>query len=253
MKVRVLGCYGSETLNYKTTCLLFDDIFSIDAGAITSTLSIEEQAKILSVLITHSHFDHIKDLPFLIDNVFGMKERPLEIYGKDGVMDILTKHVFNDVVWPDFSKIPHKKKPAVKYFRIPNSDGFKINHFEVNIIPVNHTVETVGVRVSSGNSSIIISSDTGPTEMLWKIANKTKNLKAVFVETSFPNSLQNVADASLHLTPNSLKEELTKLKKDVPVFVYHLKPRFLSQIEEELRGIKDTRVQLLQQGSLLEF
>lgn len=253
MKVKILGCYGSETLKYKTTCFLFDEVFSIDAGALTSSLSVEKQSKIESILITHCHFDHIKDIPFLIDNIFGMKDKPVEIYGRRNVIENLRKHVFNDVLWPDFTKLPSEENPVMTYKSIGESNGFKIKNYKINLIPVNHTIETFGVKITTNNSSLIISSDTGPTEVLWKVANKSGNLKAMLVETSFPNSLQAVADASLHFTPSSLEKDLLKLKKDIPVYIYHLKPRFVKQIEKELKELKDPRIKILRQGLTLEL
>jgi len=47
-------------------------------------------------------------------------------------------------------------------------------------------------------SSFIYSSDTANTDELWKKANRKKNLKAIFMEISFSNAMQAVADASKH-------------------------------------------------------
>ncbi len=181
VKIRILGCYGSETLKYKTTCFLINDRVSIDAGALTSSLSIDEQARIDAILITHCHFDHIKDVPFLIDNIFGLRTSPVTIVGLESVIDTLKKHVFNNIVWPDFSKLPTANKPVMKYRVVKSVNGFQCNGLKFNVFPVSHAIDTVGVKVSGDGSSFIISSDTGPTEMLWEIANQSRNLRALFV------------------------------------------------------------------------
>ena len=62
MRIRVLGCHHTETKNNRLSTLLIDDHIALDAGAITSTLSTEEQANLTDVVITHHHFDHTRDL-----------------------------------------------------------------------------------------------------------------------------------------------------------------------------------------------
>ena len=59
--------------------------------------------------------------------------------------------------------------------------------------------------------SVGYSSDTAPTERFWEVANRTKNLKALIVETSFPNELQDLANVSGHLTPQTLDLGARKL------------------------------------------
>ena len=61
--------------------------------------------------------------------------------------------------------------------------------------------------------------DTGPTHRFWEVLNRVKRLKVVITEASFPNELQELADVSGHLTPQTLDRELKKLKHDVPVYL----------------------------------
>ena len=69
------------------------------------------------------------------------------------------------------------------------------------------------------------------------LANSARNLKVVCVETSFDNSLQRVADLSMHLTPRTLATELSKLSRSLPVLIHHLKPACVSKIHEEIRAL----------------
>lgn len=62
MKVQILGAHNAETKEARLVSLLIDDILAIDAGGLTSTLSLAAQQRIRTILITHHHFDHIRDL-----------------------------------------------------------------------------------------------------------------------------------------------------------------------------------------------
>ena len=42
--------------------ILVDGKLAIDAGGLTTALTLEEQERIDAMIITHRHFDHIKDL-----------------------------------------------------------------------------------------------------------------------------------------------------------------------------------------------
>jgi ribonuclease BN (tRNA processing enzyme) len=105
---------------------------------------------------------------------------------------------------------------------------------EITPIPVNHIVPTMGLVLRQGESSIIFTSDTGPTERIWQVANQTEDLAALITECSFPNRMQDIADVSLHFSPQSLAAELTKLERKVPVYLYHLKPPHVDELREEL-------------------
>jgi len=72
MKIRILGCHGSEQLHEDTrlppskACgFLLNDTVMVDGGTISSQLTFSQQTKIRHVLLSHLHFDHIQGLPFL--------------------------------------------------------------------------------------------------------------------------------------------------------------------------------------------
>jgi len=107
--------------------------------------------------------------------------------------------------------------------------------------------------VEDETGSIAYSSDTAPTDRFWEVVNKTRNLKAVIVETSFPDELQDLANVSGHLTPQTLDLELRKLKREVPVYLYGAKPRHLAKIRAQVRALKRRRVAFLVQGKTYRF
>lgn len=251
MKLQVLGCHGGELPSCRTTCFLVDEVLALDAGALTSTLSLEQLAKVDDILIGHSHFDHTKDLPLLADLVIGLRDKPVTIHASRECAKVLRENMFNNALWPDFTRIPNKKDPVLRIKTFRAGSTFEVGPYTVRSVPVHHPVESCGFIVSKGRTSMAISGDTGPTDKLWKALNETANLKALLVETSFPNRLQELADLSGHLTPNTLESELRKFERNgASTFVYHLKPAFVAQLKKELSGLP---VEVLELGDTFEF
>jgi ribonuclease BN (tRNA processing enzyme) len=238
MKFRVLGCHGGEAPGFRATAFLIDDVFAVDAGGIVGALPITAQARLEAVALSHIHLDHMKDLAMVADNTFALRRSPLDVYGAETTVKHLKRHLFNDRLWPDFTRIPSPSRPTVRLHPIPLEKDVRIGRLTIRAIQVFHTVESVAFLVSDGDGTIAVSGDTGPTTRLWEVVNATDNLRAILVECSFPNALQEVADLSGHFTPQTLKIELEKIADhDVPIFVYHLKPPFYGEVARELRGI----------------
>jgi len=239
MDFRVLGSFGGDSPDCRMTSFLIDGAVVVDAGAITRALTIDEQRKIRHVLISHTHMDHTATLPFLIENIFGTHPEPVSIYCAKQVMGAVRRHLFNNDTWPDFTRIPDHVEPSVRFHEIVAEEPFTITDLpsgdmEITAIPVDHIVPTTAFLIRQGSSRIIFTSDTGPTERVWQVANEPPNLKAVITECSFPNRLQAVADISLHLTPKTLAGELAKLNSDIPVLIYHFKPPYIDELRAEL-------------------
>ena len=228
--------HGSDDCNYQfLTSMLVNESIAIDAGAIGFYSSPKEQEKIRHVLLTHSHIDHLASLPIFIENVFTGRPVPVIIYGSTPVLDCLQSDVFNNRIWPDFielSKFPVSRFLDIKTFE-PNQT-ITLEGVKITSININHVVPTVGYIFDDGKSAIGYVSDTAETEEIWELLNKQANLKAVFLEVTFPNDHQWLADVSKHLTPKTFKLELQKLKKDVPVFAVHLKGRYRDQVAKEV-------------------
>ncbi len=251
MRLEILGCHGGELPDCKTTCFLINDDLALDAGALTSTLSLSRLAKLEHVVVSHSHFDHVKDLPLLADLLFGRRRTPVTIHASTACAKALRENMFNGALWPDFTKLPNARSPILKIKAFRPGSRFQVGRYQVRAIPVDHPVESSGFVVSDGRSSIAMSGDTGPTDILWKVVNEVPNLKALLVETSFPNDLQKLADLSGHLTPRTLKTELAKFRRNgSEVFLYHLKPAFVQRVKRELEGFP---VKVLELGDVFEL
>jgi ribonuclease BN (tRNA processing enzyme) len=248
MKLRVLGCYGGNAPECGMTSFLVNDTVCLDAGFVSGALSLREQVKVKDVVISHSHLDHTCSLPFLIDNNFSAPGFSLRIYAIREVIASMKSHLFNNHTWPDFTCLPNDLTPVLKLVEVPVEKPFKVNGLSIRAVRVSHIVPTTGFLVEDGEGTLAYSSDTAPTDRFWELVNKARNLKAVIVETSFPNDLQELANVSGHLTPQTLDTELRKLKRDVPVLLYGAKPRHLARIHAEVRALRRRRVAFLVQG-----
>jgi len=227
----------------------------LDAGTITAALNLSAQLRITDVLISHTHLDHIKSLLFLADNLAGRVNKPVNIRAIPEVIDAIRKHLMNDLIWPDFTKIPDTVHPVLTYVPMQIGKTVGIAGLKVKAVPMNHPVPAVGFLVSDGRSSFIYSADTGPNERLWKEAAKAKNLNAIIVDTSFPNRLEDIAGLSGHFTPGQLHQDLLKARigNDVPIFIYHIKPAHKKKVISELKALGRKNVKILQEGKTYNF
>ncbi len=247
MRLKVLGAYGASDAEHNLTGYLIDDWLAIDAGTLTSKLSLAQQARIQAVFITHSHADHIRDLPHLIHNRFSQNTGPLTVIAAKDVMELLFEHVFNGDVWPDFANYtsPVTGKPVVTYKTLVYGKKATIHDAAITAVRVNHGMPASGAIVELNGQSITFTGDTGPTDEIWKRTNKTEGLVAIVTEASFPNDQQRLADDSSHLTPQTFGLELKKISADVPVYASHRKIPFERDIESQIRNLRDRRARVL--------
>jgi ribonuclease BN (tRNA processing enzyme) len=254
MKIQILGGHGGLSKGHSTTSFLIDDKLLIDAGAVASTLSVEEQSKIDHILISHCHLDHIKDLAFLCDNCFGMRKKPFEVFTHETVKKIIKAHLFNNIIWPDFSELPSVESHTINFNSIKEEVKLRIGDFDITPIKVKHAHDAMGFIIEKDQVAILFTLDTGPTDRIWEIARKIKNLKAIFTEVSFPNSLEKVAEVSDHHTANSLKTEMSKMPEHIPVILTHLKPSYREIILKEIQEMKEDRIRVLSRdGEIFNF
>lgn len=253
MKIEVLGPYGGETQGYRLTCLLIDDTIALDAGSLTQALPVERQLEVGTIVLSHSHIDHTSSIPFFIDNVFGRRPKPLDVYASAATIDAVRRHLFNNAIWPDFTRLPSHLDPIMTFHELEDEVPVEIDGVRFTPIPVSHPVPTYGFLIEKGDAAVLWSSDTGPTDRLWTVANRTKNLRAVCIDTSFNNALQEIADVSYHLTPATLARELEKLEPGVPIYLHHLKPACVEKIKAEVKALGNDDIGFLEQGKVYTF
>jgi ribonuclease BN (tRNA processing enzyme) len=254
MDWHVLGSFGGSSPTCRMTSFLINGELALDAGSITQALSIEDQRRIQRIVLTHSHLDHTASIPFLVENIFGEPHGTLEILVTPQVLHTVKLHLFNNDTWPDFTRIPNDLLPAMRLTEVQPLRSFEVNGLRLTAVPVQHTVPTHGYLVEDDRGAVLFTSDTGPTEKVWEVANSTSQLRAVIVEVSFPTRMQSVADISRHLTPTTLAAELAKLRRDVPVYLYHFKPPYVDELRAEIAALRFPHpVEELRQGDVYRF
>jgi 3',5'-cyclic-nucleotide phosphodiesterase len=240
MELRVIGCHGGETPQHRTSAFVLDERLAIDAGSLTSGLDLRSQFRLNACLVSHAHLDHIRDLATIADNRCQADCEPLIVAGTTATLRILKKHFFNNLLWPDFTEIPNKTRPTLKFLELKPEKRVEISGYKVQPVLVSHTIESSGFIIQGPDATIAYSGDTGPTDRIWELLNKEKNLKALLLEVSFPDREQKLAGVSGHHTPRTLIKDLKKYErpKDLPALLYHIKPVFQSEVEQECARLK---------------
>ena len=259
--LKVLGCSGGISSDLRTTSLLLNDNILIDAGTGVGDLSLEELRKIDHIFLTHSHLDHICSVPFIADAVGASRNKPLKIYGIYETIHALQEHIFNNVIWPDFTKIPSTSNPFISLHLIELNDAFEVGGLTITALPVDHSIAANGYAVSSNTGTFIFSGDTGVSDDFWKAVNKQKDLKHLILETSFPDHEESLAIVSGHLSPSLLISELEKLdskvlRPDLQIWICHLKPDGGDAIMHEIEALSQNakfKPQKLSKNTILEF
>ncbi|MCF6244562.1 MAG: 3',5'-cyclic-nucleotide phosphodiesterase [Sulfurovum sp.] len=229
----------------------------IDAGNILRTLG-EKSIALETVWVTHSHLDHIVDLAFIIDEYFDTRTKTLKIMALKETIDALKAHVFNNVIWPDFSKIPlpHGEGMALSYEEIDLNKTYTLeNEKKIKAFTGDHTVASVGYKVSSGNSAILLSSDTYSLEEVVTLVHEDEQISTLVIECSFPVRMAELAKSSKHLTPELLFNGLKTLEnKGLKLYINHIKAMYQEEIIKEIEVYKkEWDVMILKEGVTLEF
>ena len=238
LRVRLLpsAVSGDGKLQYATSYLVGDSV-AIDAGSVGMYGGPAAQGLLRHVLLTHSHTDHIASLPILLENTLTQDGPALEVWAGRETIACLNEDVFNDRVWPRLEVLRRPSGPALVLHELESEREFKLGELAVLPVAVDHTVPTLAFIVSNGRSSVVISGDSGPTQRLWQLAMARPELKAVFLEASFPDELGELALVSKHLTPQSFAGERAKLKRELDFIAVHVKPRYREQVLAQLRAL----------------
>jgi 3',5'-cyclic-nucleotide phosphodiesterase len=253
--VEVLGCSGSIGIPRQgTTSFLIDNDILIDAGTGLCELDFSRLEQIEHVFITHSHLDHICGLPFLVDTVGVGRKKPLRVYATLPTIESLKNHIFNEEIWPDFTKIPSAQKPVMEYVEIKHEEIVYFGSRQIQIVEVDHTVPAVGVFLLTPTGGWCFSGDTHKTDRLFSLINQSKKIDYFFIEAAFPDKEKWLADLAKHLCPSLLFNELKKLNSSCEIWISHLKPREYDEIQKELKQYPGSRsLQILSAGMVFNI
>jgi ribonuclease BN (tRNA processing enzyme) len=238
MKVRVLGCSGGVGGAARTTSLLVDQDILVDCGTGAGELSLEALLRIDHVFLTHSHLDHIALLPMLVDTVGNLRERPITVHAPDETLRILRAHIFNWLVWPDFTAIPDRNSPILRMQPLQAGELVRLGERCVQALPALHSVPAVGYCLHCGGDQLAFSGDTAVCDQQIAALNALERLRYLLIETAFPNEHQDLALAARHLSPNMLHTVLDRLTGRPEVYVTHFKPGYTTGLTQELTNCK---------------
>jgi len=254
MKLTILGCSGGIGSGRHTTCLKVDDDILIDAGTGITTLDFEQLLAIDHVFLTHAHLDHVLGLPLLLDSVGDLRTTPLTVHALPEVLEVLSAHLFNWHLWPDFREIPSPEAPWLQFAPLDFGGDFTLKGRTFRPLPVNHVVPACGIHLATAAGSLVFSGDTTRSEAFISALNAIADLRHLIIDTSFENALVGIAQASKHHWPDSLAAELQGLSVGPEVWITHLKPGNESAIMNELRAAApDWGVEALLQGQVIEL
>lgn len=239
MKVRVLGCSGAIAKDCRTTSFLLDHDLLVDAGTGVGDLTIDEMAGIDHVLLTHSHLDHIAALPLMVDAMAARRDKPLQVHALQATIDALKAHIFNNIIWPDFSKIPTPAAPFISFHPLALGQILVLAGKRVEVLPAVHTVPAVGYAVGTGKACWVFTGDTEQNPALWERINQLE-VAMLIIETAFSNCERAVAKSSQHLCPNSLAAELACIApgRNYPIYITHTKPAETQRIMAEIARLE---------------
>jgi ribonuclease BN (tRNA processing enzyme) len=237
MNIRFLGAHNCESESSRLTSLLIDDFLAIDAGAITSSLSLEAQQKIKAILLTHQHYDHVRDIPALAMNLFLHGARTT-IYSIPVVHKIVTSHLLDDEIYPSFHQRP-RRSPTLRFSIIKPLKAELIDGYSVLAVPVSHSTPAVGYQVTSPDGKVLFyTGDTGPgLASCWRQVSP----QLLIIEVTAPDKYKEGAAESGHLSPSLLKEELIsfrEIKGYLPrVVAVHMNPALEKEIAAEIAAV----------------
>jgi len=237
MDIRFLGAHNCESQSTRPVTLLVDDALALDAGGLTSGLSLAAQRELKAVLLTHHHYDHIRDIPLLAMSLF-LSGATIDIYAPRAVYDALEEYLLNGKLYPNFLDKP-QGSPAVKFTQIKPYQEERIGGYTILAVPVNHSVPAVGYQVTAADGkSLFYTGDTGPgLAGCWEKISP----QLLVIEVTSSDRYRDWAQEAGHLTPALLKEELDgfrKLKGYLPrVITVHMNPLLEGEIAAELGAV----------------
>ena len=258
MNLHVLGCSGAIAAGCKTTSFLLDDDVLIDAGTGVGDLALDALAKIDHILVSHSHLDHVLSIGLLADSVLRIRSAqqrpPIVVHALAATLAALRAHIFNGVIWPDFTRLPSAEHPVLELRAFDIGDVLEVSGKRVEVLSAVHTVPAVGFAVDAAPRGWwVFTGDTGPNPALWERLRDMKVADLV-IETAFSDEERVVARISRHLCPAALGHELAQLAGSVDVHITHIKPGEMDAVMHEIAALGSPhRIHALGAGQVMRL
>ena len=239
MEIQILGAHLAEQKGARLTSLLIDSVLVVDAGGLTSALSLPEQEKIETVLLTHHHFDHTRDLVTLAANAGYYWRKQLVVYAPRYTLDIVTSCLLDGKIYANYLEYPSKEKPTLILEAIEPYGRKTVGGYDVLAVPVKHSVPTVGYQITSldGKSLFYTGDTTVGISDCWQHISP----QLLITEVTGPNKYGDWLKKAGHLCAEFLKEELIQFRRlngYLPrVIVIHIGNPFEQEIKEEVSQV----------------
>jgi len=239
VEIRILGAHMSEAQGARLTSLLIDESTILDAGGVTASLSLGEQKKIKTVLLTHQHFDHTRDLVTLTANTGFFWQGQLMVRALAHTLDILTDYLLDGKMYLNFLEYPSKENPTLILEPVEPYSSESVDGYSVLPLPVRHSVPAIGYQVSSsdGKSLFYTGDTTAGLADCWQHISP----QLLITEVAGPNRYEERLRQAGHMCARLLKEELVQfrqLKGYLPrVLVIHIGNPFERDIKEEVAQV----------------
>lgn len=239
MRVRVLGCSGAIAQGCRTTSFLVDQDLLIDAGTGVGDLTREEMTRIDDIFLTHAHLDHVAHLPLMVDTVAGARlGRPVRVHALPATLQALRQHLFNDLIWPDFTRLPTPESPLLTFHALEVGATRLVKGRTIEALPAEHAIPALGYALRGPEADAawwVFSGDTERNPRFWQRVNQLQ-VHSLVIETAFSNREQDLARLSMHLSPRVLAEELQNIPPDqrYPIYITHTKPSETKTIMREI-------------------
>jgi len=190
--MQILGAYGSKSTTTNLTSFLITDEIAVDCGNLINGLG-ENIVNIKHILLTHTHFDHIADLPIMLDSYYSHLSNTIKIYSTKQNIKILKSNIFNGDIWPDFSKISlnNSHDKVIEFVELEYNQTYQISGINFTPFENNHMDGSCGYII---NDELMITSDTYKCDNIWDILNTKTTINKLITEVSFPSSLDTLAD-----------------------------------------------------------
>jgi ribonuclease BN (tRNA processing enzyme) len=237
MRIRILGAHNTESKDTRYVTLLIDDALAVEAGALTSSLSFAEQQKIETILLTHHHYDHIRDIPAIAMNAF-LHETRIHIYCIQAVRDRLTSYLLDGELYPNFLIKPGDN-PTIRFTVLAPESTTQIADYSIRAVPMTHSIPATGFQITSmEGKTVFYTGDTGADlKECWRRITP----QLLIIEVTMSDSWEEYARISGHLTPDMLRRELEsflEVNDYLPqVVAVHMVPGQEEEIAAELAAV----------------
>jgi cAMP phosphodiesterase len=245
---------GLASARQHLACFVVDDRVAFDAGSLAMSCSAKQRTDVRDVVLTHAHLDHIVGLPLFIDDLYSTLTEPIIVHATEEVIKVLERDIFNWSVYPRFSELSNAFGQVMTYRPFTLDVEFPIRHLRVKAAAVNHLVPSSGFVITDNKTRVAMSGDTSAMEVFWNVVNDEPALSVLLIECALPNELQNLAELSHHLTPNTFAAELKKFKRsDCPVFVINIKPTYRDDVIAQINELGLERVSIMEIGRVYDW